>query len=181
MNRKQKEQLRFYQNARKRADKVLAERREAQQKKLENAQRVEENRLLLERYTHDLTDLAQQSGILELVRAAALEMDGMFTSEVNCYVDYGISSSAFQRVLLETQRGTLKVAYLALRVRWPEGDLWNQVEVHVFPDGRITFHQFLLPVFPFFWRRNTRLLKFLMEDALRRPFHTAPPDDEQRV
>lgn len=118
MDRKQKEKLRFLLKARKRADKVLAKRREAERKKLEHDQRMQANQALVKEYTRQLTALAQDSGILSLAEQAALQRGGSLSQAVSCYIHYGLSSSSLQHATGVGSPGELRASHLALRIIW---------------------------------------------------------------
>lgn len=175
MDRKQKERLRFLLKARRRANKVLAARREAALKKQDHDQRLKANQELKKQYTQDLSTLAQESGILALAEQAALQRGGSLAQEVSYYVYYGLSSSSFQNPLGITNRGELRASHLALKITWPEAGVLNEVEVRVHKNGMITFHNFLLPIFPFLWRRFPRIMQILLNRAQAYPAHPAVP------
>lgn len=175
MNRKQKEQLRFLLKARKRADKVLAERREAKLKKLDHERRLEANQELKKQYTQDLTALAEESGVLAMARNAALQRGGDMTQQLSCYVDYGINSSRLVQTYAVAEHGELRPSHLAVRVTWEESGIVNEVEVRVHRKGQITFHNSFLPVFRFVWHRYPRLLHYLFDSALAHPTCSSLP------
>ncbi len=172
MDRKQKEQLRFYLKARKRADKVLEARREALQKKQDHARRSEANQALLTRYTEELTALAEACGILRLARQAAEARGGSLRQEVSYYMDYGMANSNFQRAFTE-DTGQLRASHLALRISWMEGDGLKTAEIRVYANGQVRFHNSWLPVLPVMWRWRPKLLHAMLDSALIHP-QTAP-------
>ncbi|PKO16355.1 MAG: hypothetical protein CVU39_08300 [Chloroflexi bacterium HGW-Chloroflexi-10] len=170
MDRKQKEKLRFLLKARKRADKVLAKRLEAEQKKRDIKTRKEANQELIKQFTEELTVLAQECGILALVRQAALDRGGNLAQQVSYYMDYGFSTSRLQQHVLELEnQGVLRASYLTLRISWGQPDTLYVAEIRVYKNRQIRFHNFILPVFPFIWRRNPRLLQKMLTKALEHP------------
>lgn len=171
MDKKQKERLRFLLKARKRADKVLAERREAVRKKQEHDQLLEANQALMKQYTLELTNLAQDSGILSMAEQAALLRGGSMVQQVSYYVDYGLNSSRLVQTYAVAEHGDLRASHLALRITWEETGTMNEVEVRVHKKGQITFHNFFLPIFPFIWRGHPQVLQKLLASALDHPVH----------
>lgn len=169
MNRKQKDELRFLLKARKRADKVLAKRREAEQKKLDYKMAKETNQELMERYSRELTALAQESGILAMAEQAAQDRNGNLVQQVSYYIYYGLSTNNLQRNVEISGRGELRAAYLALHIIWGQPDEMKEAEIRVHKNGQITFHTFVLPVFPFFWRRYPQLVRNMLTKALENP------------
>jgi hypothetical protein len=188
MDRKQKEQLRFLLKARRRADKVLAQRRDAEREKLERQTRQEADQARMKQAAEALTSLAQECGILALVEQAALARGGSLKKEVHYYTDYGFNSSHLHRAVMEPNLGELRVAYLALRITWDAGGTGSsagtscstgspcEAEVRVRRRGQITFHNNILPVFAFIWRRYPALLGRMLTSALAHPGHPAPPE-----
>ena len=178
MDQKQKEKLRVLLEARKRADKVLAERREAERKKQDHRERLAANQELMKQYAQALTALAQQSGVLALAEQAAQQRGGRLKKEVGYYIDYGFSSSNLQRALVASEegkdQGKLKASHLGLRIIWDEAGEAKEAEVRMHRSGQITFHNLLLPVFPFLWRAFPRLLERMMESALKHPRPAGP-------
>lgn len=179
MDRKQKERLRFYLKARKRADKVLAKRREAERKKLESCQRKEANQELIKQYTQDLNALAQESGILAMVEKAAAVRKGSLSQEVCCYVDYGLNSSSLEQAIMDSNRGKLRASHLALTITWESTGGLNEAEVRVHKNGQITFHHNPLPIFPFLWRKYPHLLQRMIDGALHHPRPALLPAKKQ--
>ncbi len=175
MDRKQKEKLRFLLKARKRADKVLAKRREAERKKLEHDQRMQANQALVKEYTRQLTALAQDSGILSLAEQAALQRGGSLSQAVSCYIHYGLSSSSLQHATGVGSPGELRASHLALRIIWEESGASKEMEIRVHANGSITFHNSFLPVFPFVWRSSPQLLQKMFAYALNHPGSPAIP------
>jgi hypothetical protein len=169
MERKQKEQLRTLLKARRRANKVLAERREAQQKKLERAKRIETNQERKQQFTQQLTLLAEQSGILYLAEQAALLRGGSLSKELSCYVDYGLSSSCLQQACMDAAQGELKPSHLALFIRWEASGAPQEVEVRVHKNGEITFHNSPVPILPVLYRFFPHLLHVMLDSALAHP------------
>lgn len=174
MDQKQKERLRVLLKARKRADKVLAQRREVERKKQDRDKRLEANQELMKQYTQELTALAQESGILSMAEQAALRCGGSLAQEVSCYIYYGISGSSFQNALGAAHPGELRASHLALRITWEEVGVSNEAEIWVHKKGQITFHNSFLPIFPFIWRRNPRLLQKMLASAMKHPRPPAP-------
>lgn len=169
MDRKQKERLRFYLKARKRADQVLEKQREIKRKKLDHEKRLETNHELMRQYAEELTALARQSGILSMAERAALQRGGSLVQEVSYYIDYGLNSSNLQHVTGVADKGVLRASHLALRITWEQDGEPNEVEVRVHKTGSITFHNFFLPVFPIIWRWKPRLLQTMFASALQHP------------
>lgn len=175
MDRKQKEELRFLLKARKRADKVLAQQREDAQKKLDYKMRKEANHELMEQYTQELTALARESGILAMAEQAALALGGSLTKQVSYYIDYGFSTSSLQHILAIEDQGKLRASHLALRIIWGQTDALLEAEIRVHQNGQITYHNCILPVFPFFWRHYPQLLKKMFTSALEHPRPSSEP------
>ncbi len=169
MDRKQKERLRFYLKARKRADQVLEKQREIKRKKLDHEKRLETNHELMRQYTQELTALAQQSGILSMAEQAALQRGGSLAQEVSYYMDYGLNSSNLQHVTGIADQGVLRASHLALRITWEQDGESNEVEARVHKTGSITFHNFFLPVLPIIWRWKPQLLQMMLTRALQHP------------
>jgi hypothetical protein len=176
MDRKQKERLRFYLKARKRADKVLTSRREAQQQKLDHEQRLQSNQELRKQYAQELTALAQESGILSMAEQAALTRRGSLAQEVSYYVFYGLSSSSMQHATGVGTQGELRASHLALRITWEEAGMMKQVEIRVHKKGYITFHNSFLPILPFIWRVYPQVLQKMLASALSHPGSGAGPE-----
>src|SRR5512133_2454100 len=147
MDQKQKERLRILLKARKRADKVLAGRREAERKRLEHNQRKQANQVLMQQYTSELTALAQESGILAVAEQAAHLCGGALAQEVSYYIDYGLSSTNLHQAILDAAQGELRASHLALRITWGESGALKEVEIQVHKNGLITFHNSPLPIF----------------------------------
>jgi hypothetical protein len=176
MDRKQEENLRVLLEGRKRAEKVLAKRHEEEQKRLDEKIRQSANQEVLDRYTEKITELAQESGILAMVEQAVLDRKARLVKQAGYYVDYGFATSRLQAYILQLEdQGKLRVAYLALRIIWQEAALHNEVEVRVYLNGQITFHDWFLPVFPIFWRREPNLLQKRFTRALEHPRQKANP------
>lgn len=172
MDQKQKETLRFLLKARKRAQKVLAEREKARQEKLNNEARKEANRRLMEQYAQGLLALAQQSGVFTLAEQAALEREGRLIQQLGCYVDYGLSTSCMQRALVAAEQGDqgeLRAAYLSLRIVWGPPEAPQEAEIRVHRGKYITFHHLPVPIFPFIWRLNPQLIPKMLAGALASP------------
>lgn len=165
MDRRQKEKLRFLLKARKRADRVLKERREAEQKKLDRQKHLETNRERMEQFSQMLDALAEESGIRALADEAALRLGGSLDRQCCYYLHYPISTSGLQQALADAEPGELRASHLALRITWGE----QEAEIRVHKNGQITFHHSLLPLPPFVWRRYPQLLQRMLEGALRRP------------
>lgn len=181
MDRKQKEQLRILLKARKRADKVLAGRREVARKKLEHDQRKQANQALMEQYTRELTALAQQSGILSLAEQAAHLRGGNLAQEVSYYIDYGLSSNHLHQALMDENQGNLCASHLALRITWGEAGALKEVEIRVHKNGLITFHYSPLPIFPIIWRHYPQVLEKMLASALNHPRPPLPQHPRRRV
>lgn len=175
MNRKQKEELQLLLKARRRADRVLAKRRQAEQEKLAHKMRREASQELMQKYTRELTALAQKSGILGLAETAALQLGASLTQEVSYHVYYGMATSSLQQTFEIAERGELRASYLALRILWGQPEALKEAEIRVYPKGRITFHNSLLPVFPFFWRHNPQILQKMLASALEHPHPPSAP------
>lgn len=173
MDQKQKEQLRVLLEARKRAEKVLAKQHEAQRKKQEYEKHRMVNQELIDQYTRELTVLAQACGILPLAEEAACQRGGKLTCKLACYLDYGFKNNELQRTLAAVEQGTLRgqlrPSHLELWITWNEGNLAREVEIRVHTKGQVTFHNSLLPIFPFLWRRYPHLLEKMLNRALQHP------------
>lgn len=179
MDRKQKEQLRFYLKARKRADKVLAKQHETKQKKIDHDRRKEANQELLQAYTRDLNGLAQESGILSMAEQAARSRGGSLSQEVSCYVDYGLNSSCLQQAIMDSNQGKLCVSHLALQITWESAGILNEAEIRVHKNGQITFHHIPLPVFSFIWKRYPQLLQQMLDGSIKHPRPASLPAKKQ--
>lgn len=175
MDRKQKEQLRFFLKARKRAEKVLAERREAEQKKQDRKMRQEASQERMRQYSQDLILLAEESGLLAMAERAASERNGALKKQVSYYVDYGYSTNSLQKTVLPEEQGQLRASHLSLRITWGLPDALNEVEIRIHKSAQITFHNCILPLFPFIWRRNPQLLHRMFLRALEHPRQIAGP------
>lgn len=175
MNEKQKEQLRILLKSRKKAEKVLAERRAAQQQKTEQNQRRQSNRELAQRYALELEDLARECGLLALAEEAAAMHGGSLDRQVSYYMDRGMSTACLQDALPEANKGELRASHLVLRVIWQEEKTTLEVEIHISKNGGVTFHNWPLPVFPFIWRRQPRVLPTLFARANRHPRRVSAP------
>lgn len=179
MDPKQKKRLDILLKARKRAEKVLAERREAEQKKRDHQMRKEANQELMKRYTMELNAIAQESGILALAEQAAQERGGHLAQQVSYYVDYGPSTSILHLSLVTEVQGELRASYLSLRIIWGQPEALQEVEVRVYPNGQITYHNCILPVFPFLWRRYPQLLPKMLKRALEHPRPAPSPEKKK--
>ena len=179
MDRKQKERLRFYLKARKRAEQVLAARRAAEQQKLEYQQRKEASQDLQERYTEQLTALAQECGVMALAEAAARERAGSLTCRVSFYLDYGIASSHLQHAIGLKDQAVLRASHMVLAIRWDAQGTPREAEIRVYPKGYITFHNSFVPVYPFVWRRFPGVLRKMLEWALAHPTDAPAPVKEK--
>lgn len=175
MDRKQKEQLRVLLEARKRADKVLADRRENERKKAALSAMKAANQERMKQYARALTAQAEVSGLLALAEQAARQRGGILKKEVGYYVDYGFNTSNLQRALVAVEQGhdqgELRASHLSLRIIWGE----HEAEARVHRGGRITFHNSLLPVFPILWRRFPKILEWMLERALGKPRRAKAP------
>lgn len=175
MDRKQKEQLRFLLKARKRADKVLAKRREAERIKQEHQNRLANNQELMKQYAQQLTDLARECGMLSMAEGAALQRGGSLAQDMSYYVDYGMSSSNLQHAIGVADKGVLCASHLALRITWEAGGALNEAEIRVHKNGSITFHNNILPVFPLIWRIYPAILQKMLASAMNHPHTPAAP------
>jgi len=169
MDRRQKEELRFLLKARKRAEKVLAARREAEQKKLEYKLRKDANQELMKQYREELTSLAEECGILAMAEQAAAQRGGSVSQQVSYYLDYGMVSSSVEHILVMEERGELRAAYLVLKFSWQEAGVLNEVEIRVHKHGQITFQHCFLPIFRFVWRCKPEWLQKMFTRALEHP------------
>lgn len=175
MDKKQKQRLRFYRKARRRANKVLAKRHELEHEKQVHEMRKETSQELKNRYTLELTTIAQESGILPMAELAALQCGGLLTQDVNYYIYYGPATSSLQQTAEIAQHGELRASYMALRITWGESETVNEVEIRVHKNGLITFHNSYLPLFRFVWRRNHQLLQKMLTSALEHPRQRTAP------
>lgn len=173
MDRKQKEELRILLNARKRADKVLAERRAKQQEMLERSEQKAANQELIRQYTLELTARAETSGILALARQAAETLGGSICTRLSCYLDFGIHTSRIHRTVMTYKDCVLRASHLSIFIDWTENKEQREVEIRYHRNGAITFHHSPLPVYPIVWRKFPRVLQNMLAGALSHPH---PPD-----
>lgn len=171
MDQKQKQELK----ASKRADKLLAEQQQVEREKQDYQQRITANIALKKQFTQDLTAIAQESGILALAEEAADTRGGRLVQEVSYFVDYGTAACCVPANVVDTRSGKLRAGYLALRITWEENGQMNEVEIQLAPNGQITFHNSLLPVFAFIWRRNPQILQTMLGSALEHPRTATSP------
>lgn len=182
MDKKQEEQLKILLKARKRAEKVLAERKAAEQKKLEEKQHKQATQEKLKQYGRELTEKAQECGMMAAAEQAAKERNGELKKQVSYYMDYGLSTSNLHRALNIPEYGELRASHLSLRIIWNQADAWKEAEIRVYYSGQVTFHNFILPVFPFIWRRKPEWLRRLLLRALQNPRPTTQPaQSNQRI
>ncbi len=174
MDRRQKEELRILLRARKRADKVLAARREAAQEKLDRSMRKAANQELMQEYTQQFTTLAEQCGILALVKEAAQKVNGCFFTKMGYYIDYGMNTSHLTGAFFTYKDGVLKASHLGIFVTWGEGEAKREVEIRYNRNGAITFHNSPLPVFPILRKIFPRLLPGMVDRAMRNPRKPEP-------
>lgn len=169
MDRKQKERLRTLLKARKRADKVLARRRETAQAKEVHQQRLDARQELKRRYSEELTGLAQESCILPMAEQAALRCGGTLAQEVSYYIDYGLSSSSLRNPSGAAGQGTLRAAHLTVTITWEADGAHKEAQIRVHKNGWITFHNSFFPVFPLIWRWDSQLLQKMLASAMKHP------------
>lgn len=173
MDRKQKEQLRILLRARKRAEKVLAERRALQQEKLERNLQKAANQELMQQYGQTFAALAERSGILALAEQAARERNGRMTTKMSYYLDFGIHTSRLHRAVMTYKDGVLRASHLSIFVNWGEGKGRQEVEIRYNKNHAITFHNSHVPVFSFIWKHFPKVLPKMLADAMA---HPRPPD-----
>lgn len=173
MERKQKEELRILLNARKRADKVLADRKARQQEMLDRSERKAANQELIRQYTLDLTARAESSGILALAQQATEARGGRMSTKLSCYLDFGINTSRVHRAVMTYKDCVLRASHLSIFINWVEGKEKREAEIRFHRNGAITFHHSPLPVYPILWRRFPRLLQSMLAGAMA---HPRPPD-----
>lgn len=169
MDRKQKEQLRVLLKARKRADRVLAERRAAQQEKLERKMHQVANQELMRQYTEVFTALAERSGILALAEQAARACNGRVTTRMSYYIDYGFNINRLQLTVMTYKDGVLRASHLGIFIDWCEGQETHEVEIRYQRGDVITFHNSRWPVFPFIWKHFPKILPRMLADAMAHP------------
>jgi hypothetical protein len=169
MDRKQKEQLRILLQARKRADKVLAERRAIQQEKLDRKLQKEANQELMQQYSRDFMELAERSGILQLAEQAARRHNGSVTTRMGYYLDFGFNIGRLQRAMMTYRDGVLRASHLGIFITWFEGQEKRQVEIRYNKNHAITFHNSRLPVFSFLWKHFPKILPKMLADAMANP------------
>lgn len=177
MDRKQKEKLRYLVQARKRADKVLAKRHEVERQKLDHQKRLQASQELKEKYTRELTELAQECGILAMAEQAALQRGSTLEQTVSYYLYSGLTSNSSMKTLADFERGELRASHLALRFTWEDAGMANEVEIRMHKQGYITFHNFFLPIFPIFWRFYSPLLRNLLASAMAHPRQSPMPEN----
>lgn len=176
MDKKQKEELRILLKSRKRAQKVLAQRREVEQKRLEYKMQKEANQELIKKYTEELNTLAQECGIQTLAEQAAHERSGSLLKRVSYYIYFGPGIDFFRHSLEFEEYGELRASHLSIRILWKQPDHeWVEVEIRVHKNGQITFHNSIFPVFPFIWRQNPKLLNKMLVNALQHPRPATEP------
>jgi len=122
-----------------------------------------------DRYTHELTGLAQESGLLALAGQMAFERGGSLAQEVSYYVDYGHSPSCVPPNLVSGVPGNLCASHLVLRITWEPQDALLEAEVYIHKNGQVTFHNNPVPVFAFIWRRAPGLLPNMLKSAVEHP------------
>lgn len=177
MDRKQKEELRFLLKARKRANKFLAERRELEQEKLNRKLQKAANQELMRQYTQELTNLAEQSGILALAEKASQSVHGNLSTKTSFFLDYGMNTSHLGGAFLTYKDGMLRASHLSIFVRWTRGLEEVEIEIHVNKNGVITFHNSPLPIIPFVWKHFPKVLPKMLASAMAHPH---PPEPAPR-
>ncbi|GAP12407.1 hypothetical protein LARV_00142 [Longilinea arvoryzae] len=174
MDRRQKEELRILLKARKRADKVLAERREAAQEKLDRNMRKAANQELMQEYTRKFTALAEKCGILALAEEAARKVNGCFFTKMSYYIDYGMNTSHLSGAFFTYKDGVLRPAYLGIFITWDEGEAKKEVEIRYAKNGAVTFHHSRWPIFPFIWKNFPKVLPQMVDQAMKNPRKPEP-------
>ncbi len=174
MDRKQKEELRILLKARKRADKVLAARREAAQEKLDRSMRKAANQDLMQEYTRAFTARAEKCGILALAEDAARQVNGCFFTKMNYYIDYGVNTSHLTGVFFAYKDGVLRASFLSLFILWDEGKAKCEVEIRLNKNGAITFHHSPWPIFPILWKHFPQVLPKMLAQAMQNPRKPEP-------
>jgi len=169
MDSKQKEELRILLKSSRRAKKVLAKRKAADRERRAQKMRQMSNFELMNQYSQELDELAQESTILPLIEVAALQLGARLKREVNYYLYYGMGVSSLQQTDQVAKTGQMRASYVSLLLTWGDGDVQNEVEVRVHMNGLITFSNSLLPIFPFIWRRNPHILQRMLALALEHP------------
>lgn len=169
MDRKQKQQLRIFLRARKRAEKVLAERRALQQERVERNLQKATNQELMQQYTQAFTALAERSGILALAEQAAREHNGSLTTKMGYYLDFGVHTSRLHRTVMTYKDGVLRASHLSIFIEWGEGKDRHEVEIRYNKDHAITFHNSYLPVFSLIWKHFPKVLPKMLADAMAHP------------
>lgn len=178
MDRKQKDQLRILLNARKRADKVLAERKAAQEAQLERKEHIAANRELIHQFMEDFTRRAESCGILALVRQAAAARNGCVTTQMSCYLDFGTHTSRLHRTVMTYKDCVLRPSHLAIFIDWDEGKEKREAEIRYNRNGAVTFHHSPLPIFPIIWRKYPQVLDRMLAGAMA---HPRPQELEKRL
>ncbi|MRR31730.1 hypothetical protein EG834_15675 [bacterium] len=169
MERKQKDQLRILLEARKRADKVLAARRAVEQEKLDRQSMKAANQESIRQWTESYTAKAARSGILALAEQAAAERNGHLFTRMSCWIDYGMSTSRYRTAILSTKDGKLRPAHLAIMVVWDSAEGKKEIEIRIHRFGTVSFHNSILPVYPFIWKHFPAALQKMLANALAHP------------
>jgi len=169
MDRKHKEQLDFLLKARKRAEKVLAERQAAEKVKLTRQEMKAANQESIRQWTASYTAKAARSGILALAEQAAKDRGGHLFTRMSCWIDYGMSTSRYRTAILKTEDGKLRPAHLAINIVWDAGENKKEVEIRIHRFGTVSFHHSILPVYPFIWKVFPAALEKMLASALAHP------------
>jgi len=169
MDRKQKEQLDFLLKARKRSEKVLAERHAAEQAKLTRQEMKAANQESIRQWTAAYTAKAARSGILALAEQAAKDRGGHLFTRMSCWIDYGMSTSRYRTAILKTEDGKLRPAHLGIFIVWDSGENKKEIEIRIHRFGTVSFHNSILPVYPFIWKYFPAALEKMLASALAHP------------
>ena len=173
MDPKQKKELQILLDARKRADKVLAERNAKQQDMLDRSEHKAANQALIHQYTLELTARAEKSGILALARQAAEARGGRMSTKLSCYLDFGIHTSRIHRTVMTYKDCVLRASHLSVFINWVEDREKREAEIRFHRNGAITFHHSPLPIYPILWRKVPGVLPKMLAGAMAHPH---PPD-----
>jgi len=171
MDQKQKEELRILLKSSRRAKKVLAKRRAADRERRVQKMRQMSNFELMNQYSEELDELAQECSILPMIEIAALQLGAQLKREVSYYLYYGLGVSNLQQTDEVAKTGQIRASYLSLKLIWGETDVLNEAEVRVHLNGLVTFHNTPLPIFHFVWKRNPQILQRMLALALEHPRH----------
>lgn len=173
MDPKQKKELQILLDARKRADKVLAERNAKQQDMLDRSEHKAANQALIHQYTLELTARAEKSGILALAQQAAEARGGRMSTKLSCYLDFGIHTSRIHRTVMTYKDCVLRASHLSVFINWVEDREKREAEIRFHRNGAITFHHSPLPIYPILWRKFPGVLPKMLAGAMA---HPRPPD-----